>query len=73
MEQTVPVLKQLCESLGAEVTADLRGCNTENFEAYKSIFEKNINITTSLLDRYEAANRYLGKIVEQSRSKTDPI
>lgn len=73
VEQAVPVLKQLCESLGTEITADLRGCSTENFEAYRIIFEKNINITTSLLDRHETANRFLGKIVELSQINKESI
>lgn len=73
VEQAVSVLKQICEPLGTEVTVDLRGCDTESYQAYNSIFAENINVSTALLDRNEANNRFFGQIVQHRETNKELI
>jgi len=62
----VPVLKALYEPLKTDITVDLCGCSPESFEQYREMYAKCINISTTLLERYEVKSRFRGYIVKQT-------
>lgn len=66
VEDLVPVLKALFEPLKADITVDLCGCSPENFEQYRDMYAKCLNISATMLEKYGVKSRFRGYIAKQT-------